>query len=229
MTDPIRSIMNLFAKSPFKPLTEHAEKVKLTVAKMDEAVKAYTEGADPAKIKEMYLEISKLEHDADKVKDTIRMQLPSTILMPVDRTDILSFLKQEDDVANSAEMVAEMLTIRPIKLPPAVKEQILRLENAVVITVNEHVSAVEKIVDLLDSSFSSKRVHEVLDIIGKVDAEKHQVDIIRRKAMKTVYEHECDLGCVNIMILVELIEELSWVAGHAENSSDRMRMIAAKR
>ena len=58
MTDPLRSIMNLFAKSPFKPLTEHAEKVKLTVAKMDEAVKAYVEGAEPAKIKTMYLDMS---------------------------------------------------------------------------------------------------------------------------------------------------------------------------
>jgi uncharacterized protein len=229
MTDPIRSIMSLFAKSPFKPLTEHAEKVRLTVAKMDEAVKAYVEGAHPAKIKEMYLAISKLEHEADNVKNTIRMQLPSTILMPVDRTDILSFLKQEDDVANSAEMVAEMLTTRPIKLPPLVKEQILRLENAVVTTVNEHVSAVNKIVDLLDSSFASKRVTEIQEIIGKVDTEKHQVDIIRRKAMKTVYEHEADLGGVNIMILIDMIEELSWVAGHAENSSDRLRMITAKR
>jgi len=229
MTDALRSIMNLFAKSPFKPLTEHAEKVRLTVAKMDEAVKAYVEGADPAKIKAMYLEISKLEHEADTVKNTIRMEMPSTILMPVDRTDILSFLKQEDDVANSAEMVAEMLTTRPIKLPPPVKEQILRLENAVVTKVNEHVQAVNKIVDLLDSSFSSKRVKEVQEIIGKVDSEKHNVDIIRRKAMKTVYENEAELGCVNILILIELIEELSWVAGHAENSSDRLRMITAKR
>lgn len=221
--------MNLFAKSPFKPLTEHALKVKVTVEKMDEAVKAYIEGAEPAKIKEYYLQISKLEHEADTVKDTIRMQLPSTLLMPVDRTDILTFLKQEDDVANSAEMVAEILTIRPIKLPPLVKEQIVKLEGAVIVTVNEHLQAVEKIVDLLDSSFSSKRVREVQEIIGKVDSAKHDVDIIRRKAMKTVYEHEAELGAVNIMILIELIEELSWVAGHAENSSDRLRMITAKR
>ena len=66
------------------------------------------------------------------MKNNIRMQFPSTLLMPEDRTDILSFLKQEDDVANSAEMVAEMLTIRPITLPLPVKEQILKLEEAVI-------------------------------------------------------------------------------------------------
>jgi predicted phosphate transport protein (TIGR00153 family) len=228
MTDPLRSIMNLFAKSPFKPLTEHAEKVKLTVAngRSREGVHGRRR---PGKIKAMYLEISDLEHQADTVKNNIRMQLPSTLLMPVDRTDILSFLKQEDDVANSAEMVAEMLTIRPIKLPPPVKEQILKLEDAVLTTVNEHVEAVEKIVDLLDSSFSSKRVKEIQEIIAKVDTQKHQVDVIRRKAMKTVYENEKDLGAVNIYILINIIEELSWVAGHAESSSDRMRLITAKR
>jgi predicted phosphate transport protein (TIGR00153 family) len=192
-------------------------------------VKAYIDGADPAKIKAMYLEISELEHQADNVKNAIRTQLPSTLLMPVDRTDILSFLKQEDDVANSAEMVAEMLTIRPITLPVPVKEQILRLEDAVVTTVNEHVEAVEKIVDLLDSSFSSKRVNEIQVIIGKVDSQKHNVDVIRRKAMKTIYEHENELGPIGVYHLTEIVREMGWVAGHAENSSDRLRLIVAKR
>ena len=47
--------------------------------------------------------------------------------------------------------------------------------------------------------------------------------------MKTVYENEKDLGAVNIYDPDQLIEELSWVAGHAESSSDRMRLITAKR
>lgn len=229
MTDTLRSIMNLFAKSPFKPLSEHANKVKMTVAKMDEAVKVYIAGDNPSRVKELYLEISALEHEADKVKDTIRMQLPSTLLMPIDRTDILTFLKQEDDVANSAEMVAELLTMRAIQIPPPVKEQIEKLEREVVVTVDEHVEAVNKIIDLLDSSFSSKRVREIQEIIGKVDAQKHNVDIIRRKAMKTIYENEKDLGTTNVFLLIQLVEEMSWVAGHAENSSDRLRLITARR
>ncbi len=201
MTDPLRSILDLFAKSPFKPLNEHAEKVKLTVLKMDEAVHAYVEG-DGARVEALYHQISELEHEADNVKHTIREHLPSTLMMPVDRTDILTFLKQQDDVANSAEVVT---------------------------TVEEHVDAAGKITALLDSAFSSKRVKEVQEIIDRVDTQKHNVDVIKLDAMKTIYAHEKDLGSIGVYHLIELVKEMVWVAGHAENSSDRLRLIAAKR
>jgi len=228
MTDIRRSILDLFARSPFKPLTEHSQKVQSTVLKMDDAVKAYVNG-DQATVNALYDQISELEHEADTVKNDIRIQLPSTLLMPVDRTDILTFLKQQDDVANSAEMVAQLLTLRQTTMTPPVKESILQLEEAVTITVNEHVEAVSKIVDLLDSSFSKKRVNEIQEIISKVDSQKHQVDVIRRDAMKVIYDNEKDLGPVGVFFLIELVKEMSWVAGHAENSSDRLRIITARR
>lgn len=228
MSDPRRFILDLFARSPFKPLTEHAQKVKLTVIKMDDAVKAYVDG-DQLTVNRLYDEISSLEHEADTVKNNIRMELPSTLLMPVDRTDILTFLKQQDDVANSAEMVAQMLTLRAVKMNPQVKDAILKLEKSVVTTVNEHVEAVGKIVDLLDSSFSSKRVADIQEIISKVDSQKHQVDVIRRDAMKVIFDNENDLGPTGVYCLIELVKEMSWVAGHAENSSDRLRIITARR
>lgn len=228
MTDPLRSILDLFAKSPFRPLNEHAEKVKLTVYKMDEAVKAYVEG-DTAKVEALYREISALEHDADHVKHTIRDNMPATLLMPVDRTDLITFLKQQDDVANSAEIVAQMLTMKMVKMSPAVRDQILMLEKEVVITVEEHVMAVSKIVALLDSSFSSKRVKEIMSIIRQVDAQKHNVDVIKIDVMKTIYEHESELGATGVYHLIELVKEMVWVAGHSENSTDRLRIITARR
>ena len=228
MTDPIRSILDMFAKSPFKPLNEHAEKVKLTVMKMDDDVRAYCDG-DAAKVEELYGEISSLEHDADSVKHTIREHLPSNLLMPVDRTDILTFLKQQDDIANSAEMVSQMLAMKMVKVPPQVKDVILKLEDEVLSTVEEHVAAAQQITTLLDSAFSSKRVQEVQDIIDKVDAQKHNVDVIKFEAMKLIYANENELGCIGVYHLIELVKEIGWVAGHAENSSDRLRLIVAKR
>lgn len=108
--DPLRSILGLIAKSPFKPLSEHAEKVRLTVWKMSDAVNAYVDG-DSAKVEALYREISELEHDADNVKHEIRQHLPSSRIMPVDRADMLSYLKQQDDVANSAESSSNRLRL----------------------------------------------------------------------------------------------------------------------
>jgi predicted phosphate transport protein (TIGR00153 family) len=228
MTDPFRTIMNLFAKSPFKPLNEHAEKVRLTVLKMDEDMRAYVEG-DAAKVDELYREISSLEHDADKVKQYIRENLPSTVLMPVDRTDILSFLKQQDDVANSAEFVAQMLTMKLVKMPQDVKNAILKLEESVLLTVEEHVLAANKIITMLDTAFSSGQVHEVQEIINKVDYQKHKADVLRLEAMKLIYAHEKELGSVGVYHLIEIVKELGWVAEHAESSSNRLRLMTARR
>jgi predicted phosphate transport protein (TIGR00153 family) len=228
MTDPFRTIMNLFAKSPFKPLNEHAVKVRLTVLKMDEDMRAYVDG-DAAKVDELYHEISSLEHDADKVKQYIRENLPSTVLMPVDRTDILSFLKQQDDIANSAEFVAQMLTMKLVKMPPDVKNAILKLEESVLLTVEEHVSAANKIITMLDTAFSSSQVHEVQEIINKVDSQKHNADVLRLEAMKLIYAHEKELGPVGVYHLIEIVKELGWVAEHAESSSNRLRLMTARR
>ena len=228
MTDPLRSMLDIIAKSPFKPLNEHAEKVKLTVLKMDEAVHAYVDG-DKAKVETLYKEISELEHEADTVKHTIREHLPSSLMMPVDRTDILTFLKQQDDVANSAEMVAQLLDMKMVAMPPAVKDVILKLEGEVLKTVEEHVDAAGKITALLDSAFAGKKVKEVQEIIDRVDSQKHKVDVIKLEAMKVIYDNEQELGPIGVYHLIEIVMEMGWVAGHAENSSDRLRLIVAKR
>ncbi|HTX44170.1 MAG TPA: DUF47 family protein [Methanocella sp.] len=160
ITDPVRSLPGLIAKSPFRPLSDHAEKVRLTVWKMSDAVNAYAEG-DTAKVEALYGEISSLEHDADGVKHAIRQHLPSTNIMPVDRTDMLSYLKQQDDVANSAEMVAQ--------------------------------------------------------------------DVTKLGAMKAIYGHEEELGPTVVYHLLMLVREMGWVAEHAESSSNRLRLMIARK
>lgn len=228
MTDPIRTILGLFAKSPFKPLNEHAEKVRLTVWKMNDAVQAYADGNTPG-VEALYPEISELEHDADKVKHYIRENLPSSLLMPVDRTDILSYLKKQDEVANSAELVGQLLTVKALKLPQDTKEVVLKLNKEVLKTVEEHVAAAGKITAMLDTAFSAEKINEIQELIDKVDTQKHKADMTRLKAMKVIYAHEKDLGPLGINHLLMIVTEMGMVAEYAESSSDRLRIMAARR
>jgi predicted phosphate transport protein (TIGR00153 family) len=228
MTDPLRSIFGLIAKSPFKPLSEHAEKVRLTVWKMSDAVNAYSDG-DTAKVEALYGEISELEHDADNVKHEIRQHLPSSRIMPVDRADMLSYLKQQDDVANSAETVAQIMTIKAARMPPAIKDAILTLNREVLKTVEEHVSASNKIITVLDTAFSPEKVQEAQELIYKVDTQKHKVDVTRLEAMKAIYGHEKELGPTDVFHLLTLVKEMGWVAEHAESSSNRLRLMIARK
>lgn len=228
MVNPVRSILKLFARSPFEPLDEHAEKVKLTVFRMDEAVRAYVDG-DAARVSSLYPEISALEHDADKVKHTIREKLPSSAAIAVDRADVLSYLKQQDDVANSAETVAQLLEIKMVRMPPAVRDAILKMDGEMLTTVDEHVTAANRIIALLDAGSTSRHMGEIQELIDRVDAQKHRVDVTRLEAMKTIYRHERELGEIGVYHLLGIVRELGWVAEHAESAANRLRLMTARR
>lgn len=228
MMDPLKSMLGLIAKSPFKPLSEHAEKVRLTVWKMSDALNAYVEG-DMARVDALYREITEMEHEADIAKQEIRQNLPSSNIMPVDRADTLSYLKQQDDVANSAENVAEILTIKMVPMPRPVRDSILRLKSAVLKTVEEHVSASSDIITILDTAFSPDKVRHAQELIDRVDAQKHAMDVARLEAMKSIYAHEAEIGPTGVYQLMSLVKELGWVAEHAESSTNRLRLMIARR
>jgi predicted phosphate transport protein (TIGR00153 family) len=228
MPNTLRNILNLFAKSPFRTLNEHAEKVRLTVWKMNEAVTSYVEGNN-GNADALFLEISQLEHDADRVKHYIRENLPASLIMPVDRTDILSFLQQQDAVANNAESVGRLLHMKKMQMPQEIGAHILKLNKEVMVTVEEHVAAADSITSMLDSSFSPARVKEVQEIISKVNMQKHNVDLVMLETMKSIYAHEDELGPVGVNYLLELAREMGKVADYAESSSDRLRLMIARR
>ena len=76
----IRSVDKLYAKSPFKLVYEHAVKGNETVHKLEELVRAFCDG-DMKRVNEIADEISNLEHEADKIKQSIRNRLPSSVLL----------------------------------------------------------------------------------------------------------------------------------------------------
>jgi uncharacterized protein Yka (UPF0111/DUF47 family) len=70
----IRSVLSVFAESPFRPLHMHAEKGADAVRKLSESLDAYCIG-DMARVEELSSEINVIEHEADVIKQTIRSQL----------------------------------------------------------------------------------------------------------------------------------------------------------
>jgi hypothetical protein len=47
--------------------------------------------------------------------------------------------------------------------------------------------------------------------------------------MKTIYDHENELGPMGVYHLMQIVKEPWWMAAHAENSSGRLRIITTRR
>lgn len=69
------------------------------------------------------------------------------------------------------------MTIKMADMPQAVRDAVLTLNKEVLKTVEEHMSASNKIITVLDTVFSPEKVQEAQEPINKVDTQKHKVDV----------------------------------------------------
>jgi uncharacterized protein len=224
----MRSLIALFGRSPFGPLSQHAAQVRATVDLVRPLLEAFT-GGDSARAKEIYEQISKLEHKADITKNDIREHLPKSLLMPVDRGDVLRFLKEQDRIADRAEDVAVILTMRRTPAPPLLRDAVLALVDAALATTDAWLSMAADLPTLEEASFAGPEVDRVMERIREVSRLEWETDKAQAAASAVLFEHEDELGAVSVVIWMRVFRRLSAMADHAENTADLLRVMLAKR
>lgn len=227
MASIVSPIYKLFGKSPFKPLHEHVLKVKECVDELKPLVEAFAD-QDFNKVNEIAEHISKLEHEADVIKNDIREHLPSTFLMPVERQDLLLFLKEQDTIADRAEDAARLLEVRNTHLPFKMRGELIEFTSKVIEAVDALESAANQLSQVMESSFSDKEIQKVMNLIHDVDRREWEADKMVLELLKKLFRHEEKLDPVSVLHLERLIHTLDSVADHAENSGDRLRSMIAK-
>ena len=109
----------IFGNSPVSPLQKHIGKVVLCVEQLipyfDSVIK--NDWKQAAKIQ---TKLVVLENDADQIKNMLRMQLPSSLFMPMDRRDVLDVLQLQDKIANKAKDIAGLVLGRKMSLPQSI-------------------------------------------------------------------------------------------------------------
>ncbi|HJH32094.1 MAG TPA: TIGR00153 family protein [Methanosarcinaceae archaeon] len=224
----IRSVLNVFAESPFRPLHMHAEKGGDAVRKLSESVEAYCEG-DMTRVEILSREIDIIEHEADVIKQTIRSQLKSSIMLPVNANDLLDFLKPQDAIPDDAQDVAYWLTLRQCELPDVIRNGLLELMSKTAETVEMYETLIDKLSELLETSFSKKEVKQTLAIVPQVEELEHEVDIIETNLTKVIFKHEDILGGAGVYHLTELVKAIGDIADKSEHAADRMRTMILRR
>ncbi|MDW7733298.1 MAG: TIGR00153 family protein [Methanolobus sp.] len=224
----IRSVLNIFASSPFKPLGMHANKGGEAVRKLSESVQAFCDG-DMEKVEQLNHEIDVLEHEADVIKQTIRSELSSSIMLPVHADDLLNFLKPQDSISDDAQEVSYWLTLRRFEASDEIREGFLELMARTLTTVEMYGKLVDTLSELLETSFSKRDVEDTLALVVEVEEMEHQVDIVEKELMKKVFKEEDALGGAGVYHLAKLITGIGNIADKAEHAADRLRTMVMRR
>ncbi len=224
----MRTIFGLFGRSPFGPLAQHTERVHETVALLRPLFDAFTTG-EWSQTEEIYHQISKLEHKADVIKNEIRDHLPKSLFMPVDRGDVLLFLREQDAIADTAEDLGVLLTMRKTPIAAAMREPLLALVDQVIRTSEAWYEIAKELPTLQEASFTGPEVDRTMERIKDISDMEWEADKQQAAVSKLLFENEEEVGPVSVLVWMRILHTIGEVANHAENTADLLRLMLARR
>jgi len=221
------SLLDVFGKSPFEPLVEHARKVHACVELVRPIADAILAN-DMPRLAELQHLVSKTEYEADLLKDRIRENLPPRYFLPVDREDMARFLAQMDRIADDAQDFAIVATFRRLDLPQEFHADFLALVDKVLEVSGSLLGLAEQVAILQKASFVGAQASDVLSRIHQVCHMEWESDKLGRKLARR-YFGESPLDPLKIMILDKLCRALGGIANHAENVGKNLRLMITRR
>lgn len=227
---PIRSttpLSGLFRRSPFKPIQEHMRVVFsciLQVPPLFDAVYA----KDTVLTAEVASQIGELESQADEIKATFRLNMPTSLLLPVDRKDLLGLISDQDRIADTAEAISQILTYRDMDVPDGLKAKLDELLEGTMEIISEAKNMIEQLDELLEVGFGGRELVKVSNMIAGVRRSEHNIDTILHQARRALFEMEKELDPVSVMFWYNILELIGNISDQAENMADRLLLFLSK-
>ena len=218
----MRSIFKLFARSPLGPMNEHMMKVKECVDKIPAMFEALY-ARDHDKVKAIAKEIYALEHEADAIKTEIRDNIPHNLLLPMNKRDFLNLLSLQDSIADTAEDVGVLLTIRKTTVPEEMKPLLEEFLATVLKVVDLAMKIVSEIGNLEESAFGGEEAREVLKMVDDLGIAEWESDKRQYKLSQKLFELEDKESPVAILMWTYIIVNLGKIANQAEKLGKQIR------
>jgi uncharacterized protein len=219
----MRSIINVFGRSPFVPLQMHMEKVVECVGKLPEIVEIYRQG-DSLAVEAMADKLSKLEHQADEIKHDIRNSLPRGLFMPVDRSKLLKILNLQDGIANRAENVGILLTFKQAKSFEGFDSAFDIFMDKCLVTFNLARDVIEQLDELLETGFGGVEAEKVHEMIDLVSVKEYESDVSQRELVRLLLTHEDTISYGDFFLWTRVIQQIGGIADRADNLASVIRI-----
>ncbi|MCL1037406.1 TIGR00153 family protein [Shewanella corallii] len=224
---PVNSILGVFAKSPIKPLQEHIDKVYDCASILVPFFEATIAGDWDSAVAQRK-QISQLEREADALKREIRLNLPGGLFMPVERTDLLELVTQQDKIANKAKDISGRVIGRELLIPVAIQGPFIAYLTRCLDAVELAKQAINELDDLLETGFRGREVELVEKMISQLDAIEEDTDDLQIQVRRQLFAMEAELNPVDVMFLYKIIEWVGDLADLAERVGSRLELMLAR-
>jgi predicted phosphate transport protein (TIGR00153 family) len=215
------TIGKLFGRSPFSQIQLHMDQVSKCIKKMTEAIDAVKAGRFD-ELDRISSEVSQLEHQADQIKNDIRGRLLKRVFMPIDRSEVLEILSQQDSLADSAEDVCKILTFKQLPFPADIKDDFDQFVAHNLEAYDIVASVIGQLDELIESGFGGVEAERIRGLAKDASFAEHQADLVQVQLLKKIYNHDTEMSHGEFHLWMRFTKVLSQISNGSENLANRI-------
>ncbi len=220
-------LSGIFGKSPVQPLQEHMNLIVKCAEELVSFTRAVIDGDEP-RVERCHKNIIELENEADAIKKDLRLHLPTSLFMPVDRRDVLEVLTMQDRVAGACRNVAGIIAGRKMVFPREIQEPYLEFVETCVSAVSQASVAISELDELVETGFDKSERKRVNATLARLDQIENLTDEQASGLYRTMFSIEDELPPVQVMFLYSVLDKTGSVADRAQRVGSRLQLMLAR-
>ena len=197
------------------------EHVSECVHKMKFAIDTMMAGENE-KLDDIAYEVSRLEHHADQVKIDIRNQLLRRFFMPINRPDVMDILSLQDELADTAEDVCKVITLKELPFHDDTRELFIQFVDQNMEAFAVAASIISELDELIESGFGGAEAEKIRSLAHNVAVAEHEADVIQIKLLKQIYANDTKMSIGQFHLWMRLTRILSQISNVSENLANKV-------
>lgn len=202
-------------------------KVMETVAPLNTLVEAVL-AHDMDRVAAIQEEVARHENEADDLKHELRLHLPRSLFMPVERRDVLEVLNTQDRIANRAKDIAGLIRGRRMTIPESIADDFSEFISRGVDACAQAHRIIDELDELVETGFSGVEVDRVQEMIKELDRIEKDTDVIQIRIRSKLFDIERDLPPIDVMFLYRIIDWTGDLGDRAQRVGSRLQIMLAK-
>lgn len=223
----LNPLAGLIGRSPFKPMQQHMAAVERCAEALLRYFEAHAAG-DAAGQAAAEKEVFDLEGEADAIKNSIRAHLPKGLFMPVDRRDLLDMLHAQDSIADTAQDIAGILSLRKMATPGCLQGLLVPFVQRNLEAVRACRRVINELDELVEMGFKGRAVDQVEAMVEAVCRIESETDDMGMELTRVLFQNEAQLRPVDAVFWYRLFDQIGDIADFSQDVGDRLRLLIAR-
>lgn len=220
-------IANLFGSSPIKPIQHHMAVVAQAVTELesffDNVIHKNWAAAD-----EYHANIKQHKDNAATIIRELRMNMPKGLFMPVSRTDLLTIIETQQQIAFLSLDITALVLERQFDIPKKLHSPLRKLVKTAVLDNLNARNAINELDELLEGGFSGHVTKVLKKRIKQINNQHVKVQNSAKNTRLQLIQLENTMSPIDVMFLYKVIKQITDIAHQSKDIGSYLELLIAK-